>query len=351
MPTKKKTTVIPTDATPAYKGFLPDMTCRGFQYEADKTYNTDSAELCEVGFHACEYPLDVFGYYPPATSVYREVDLHGDVKKGDDKTCATGITIKAALDLPGFIKAAVEFTFNRAKSTDLVRTDEDQSAASATGDQSAASATGYQSAASATGDRSAASATGYRSAASATGDQSAASATGYRSAASATGDQSAASATGDQSAASATGYRSAASATGYRSAASATGYRSAASATGYRSAASATGDQSAASATGCRSAASATGDQSAASATGDQSAASATGDRSAASATGDQSVAAAFGLHSKAMSNENGMVIVTWWDAEAERKRVTVAYVGENGIKAHTWYRCDDAGLLVEVAS
>lgn len=49
----------------AYKGFNKDMTCRGFQYEEGKTYETDKAELCKEGFHACENPLDCFNYYAP----------------------------------------------------------------------------------------------------------------------------------------------------------------------------------------------------------------------------------------------------------------------------------------------
>lgn len=34
----------------AYKGFNKDMTCRGFQYEIGKTYETDEADLCNSGF-------------------------------------------------------------------------------------------------------------------------------------------------------------------------------------------------------------------------------------------------------------------------------------------------------------
>lgn len=43
----------------AYKGFNKDMTCRGFQYEVGKTYETDEADLCNSGFHACKNPLEL----------------------------------------------------------------------------------------------------------------------------------------------------------------------------------------------------------------------------------------------------------------------------------------------------
>ena len=57
-----------------YKGFNKDMTCRGFQYEEGKEYkHSGEVKACKGGFHACESPLDCFGYYPPATSVYHEV--------------------------------------------------------------------------------------------------------------------------------------------------------------------------------------------------------------------------------------------------------------------------------------
>ena len=59
-----------------YKGFDKDLKCRDFQYEIGKTYEEPTAELCEKGFHACEYPLDVFEYYAPGEmSRYCEVDL------------------------------------------------------------------------------------------------------------------------------------------------------------------------------------------------------------------------------------------------------------------------------------
>ena len=235
-----------------YKGMDQNMQCRGFQYEVGKKYETEDAEVCEKGFHACEYPLDVFNYYPPAGSRFFEVEQSGKLSKSgnDSKVASTKIKIGAEISIAGLVKAAVEYTKERAKEVP---------GGHATGDQGAASATGNWGAASATGNWGAASATGYQGAASATGSWGAASATGY------------------QGAASATGYQGAASATGYWGAASATGNRGAASATGNWGAASATGDQGAASATGSWGAASATGYQGAASATGKDSVALAAG--------------------------------------------------------------------------
>ena len=62
----------------AFKGFNKDLTCRGYQYEEGKEFHTERAECCDTGFHACEYPLDCFGYYDPAHSVYHEVELSGE---------------------------------------------------------------------------------------------------------------------------------------------------------------------------------------------------------------------------------------------------------------------------------
>lgn len=45
----------------AYKGFRENLTCRDFQYEEGKEYETEVAKSCVSGFHACEHPLDVFG--------------------------------------------------------------------------------------------------------------------------------------------------------------------------------------------------------------------------------------------------------------------------------------------------
>ena len=95
----------------AYKGFNKDMTCRGFQFKEGETYTEDKAKLCESGFHACERPLDVFGYYAPNESVYHEVELDGvcETRRDDTKVCAKQIKIGAAVDVKGLIKAQFEY--------------------------------------------------------------------------------------------------------------------------------------------------------------------------------------------------------------------------------------------------
>ena len=99
----------------AYKGFNTDMTCRGKQYEEGEEYEEQSAEACERGMHACEYPLDCFGYYPPGSSVYHEVEQSGKISKnGDDtKVASSKMKIGARLDIRGIVSAAIEYTKSR----------------------------------------------------------------------------------------------------------------------------------------------------------------------------------------------------------------------------------------------
>ena len=231
-----------------YKGFNKYMTCRGFQYEEGKEYEEESVEVCDHGFHACEYPLDCLGYYSPSESVYHEVEQSGEIQKHseDTKVASTKIKIGAEISIAGLVKAAIEYTVKRVNKD--AESDEKYGASSATGDYGASSATGDYGASSATGYKGASSATGYKGASSATGDYGASSATGYKGASSATGDYGASSATGDYGASSATGYKGASSATGYKGASSATGDKGASSATGTCGASSATGYKGASSA-------------------------------------------------------------------------------------------------------
>ncbi len=149
-----------------YKGFDKNLKCRDFQYEVGKSYEEPEAKLCKKGFHACEYPLDVFKYYAPADSRYCEVELDGvdDSKcSNDTKKCGTKIAVKAEVGIAGIIKAAVDFTMSKITDNKTNTNTGDRSATTVEGNYSAATNTGNYSAATNTGDYSAATVEGKES--------------------------------------------------------------------------------------------------------------------------------------------------------------------------------------------
>ena len=231
----------------AYKGFDKNLKCRDYQYEIGKTFeHKGKVEACESGFHACEYPLDVFSYYPPSSSRFAIVKMHGETSKDSDDTkiASAKITIETEIKLPEMINRAVDWIKNKVN----------------WGDDKASN----------------------------------------------------------------TGYRSAATNTGYQSAATNTGYQSAATNTGY---------------------------QSAATNTGNRSAATNTGDWSAAEVSGCGSVAIAIGWNSKSKADNDGAIVCVYRDCNGNLMHIKASKVGENGIKANTWYTLDANGEFIEVES
>ena len=287
-----------------YKAFDKDLSCRGFKYEVGKEYEeTGDIKACEKGFHACPYPLDVFGYYAPAGSRFCEVEQSGKIDDSEsDKVCSSKIRIGAELDIRGLVKAAISFVKERC--TNECNAEPGKPATA--GDYGAATA-------------------GYRGAATA-GNYGAATA-GYSGAATA-GNYGAATA-GDSGAATA----------GDRGAATA-GYRGAATA-GYRGAATA-GDSGAATA-GNYGAATA-GDSGAATA-GDYGAATARGKAS----TGSNGLSMARGNNVQVKGGIGAILVI------AEEREDTcdivdwkAVLVDGEVVKADTWYRLEN-GELVEV--
>ena len=137
-----------------YKGTDKNMRCKGLQYEIGKAVTIDGGvKLCERGLHACEMPLDVLNYYPPATSRYFEAELEGVTaeKRDDTKRVGNRLELKAELSIASLVKAQIEYVKERATPKDTEHATGDWGAASATGNQGAASATGNWGAASATG--------------------------------------------------------------------------------------------------------------------------------------------------------------------------------------------------------
>ena len=164
----------------AYKGFNADMTCRDFQFEEGKTYEHEGeVKLCESGFHACEDPLDIFGYYAPSGSEFHEVELDGvsDEREDDTKVVAKKITIGARLSIDKIIKACIQIRFSKYEKE--LNNSGDKGVASNSGNYGVASNSGYSGVAFNSGNRGVAFNSGNYGAASNSGKHSIAISVGY----------------------------------------------------------------------------------------------------------------------------------------------------------------------------
>lgn len=83
--------------------------------------------------------------------------------------------------------------------------------------------------------------------------------------------------------------------------------------------------------------------------TGDWSAATNTGYWSAAEVSGKQSIAVALGWQSKAKASIDGAIVCVYRNDHGELIHIKASKVGENNIKADTWYTLDEFGEFVEV--
>lgn len=128
--------------TIAFKGFDHKWQCRGFQYAVDESYeHAGKVQACHSGFHACEMPLNVFDYYPPASdgllNSFALVECSGEIHRdgGDSKIAAARIHIKAELSIPQLVGHMVSWVMGQIDKSI-------PQAATNTGDRSAATNTG-----------------------------------------------------------------------------------------------------------------------------------------------------------------------------------------------------------------
>ena len=280
-----------------FKGFDKSLSCRGFKYEVGKTYDLKGeVECCKRGFHFCEYPLEVFDYYPPCASRFCQVEGGGsvDASKVDSKVATSHIHVLSEIDLNGLIDEGVKYILNKADCYGGKTIN--------TGDYSISTRKTRYSVATNSGDSSAATNTSY---------QSAAINSGINSSATNSGKQSVATNSGDSSAATNTGYQSVATNSGYQSAATNTGTQSVATNSGYKSAATNSGDFSVSTNSGINSSAINTGDFSSATNSGSQSAAISTGAQSLATVQGNESVAIVTGKDSMACGALGSWIVLT----------------------------------------
>ena len=240
----------------AYKGFLPKLTCLGFQYEEGKTYRTSGVKLCEHGFHSCLEPLDVWQFYGPTTSVFHQVDTGGAVESSEHKQCTEEITIGRRLHLQELLEAQSDYLWSKLemlpknterevvcspKDQPFVRVDGDWSVAAAAGQDAIAAASRFGSIAAIVSEHGSSITTGSNSVSVVSGPDTKASSIGEESMAIARGRGSSAAASGGYSIAVGNGLGGYSVATGACSTVVATGSDGSALATGNRSVAIATG--------------------------------------------------------------------------------------------------------------
>ena len=94
----------------------------------------------------------------------------------------------------------------------------------------------------------------------------------------------------------------------------------------------------------------ASGNSSKLAASGNSSKLAASGYSSQLAASGYSSIAACIGLHGKVKAGKLGAIALTRWIGSEKRYRISVGYVGENGIKPDVWYSLNEDGEFVEVA-
>lgn len=103
-----------------YKAFKPGLICKDKQYKENAIATEKKAEPCECGIHFCENPFDVLDYYPLITedgkfTDFAEVEaLDAPITDDGKKYCTTKLKIGAKLSFAGFVKACIDFVYEKA---------------------------------------------------------------------------------------------------------------------------------------------------------------------------------------------------------------------------------------------
>ena len=95
----------------AYKGFEPDLSCRGYRFVMGKNV-TPEANCASNGFHCAENPLDCLSYYGDMNrSIYCLVQPGGDIDEDDrdSKIACTELTILRRLTRKEFFLHALAY--------------------------------------------------------------------------------------------------------------------------------------------------------------------------------------------------------------------------------------------------
>ena len=102
-----------------YKGFAPGLVCLKKQYAENTVFEEEKAEVCHCGMHFCQNPFDVLDYYDlvrddGSFNDFAEVEALADTKTDDNKKfCTTKLKVGAKLSFAGFVKACVDFIYEK----------------------------------------------------------------------------------------------------------------------------------------------------------------------------------------------------------------------------------------------
>jgi hypothetical protein len=106
-----------------YKGYKKGLICcPGYikkQYAENTIFEEDNAVICESGMHFCENPLDVLDFYPLIDNngdfiEVTDVEALDEAKTNDNKKyCTKKLKVGVKLSFSAFVKAAIDFIFEK----------------------------------------------------------------------------------------------------------------------------------------------------------------------------------------------------------------------------------------------
>ena len=355
-----------------YKGFDKNLKCMNKQYELNKTFTEEKAELCHYGMHFCTFPLDCLVYYPSDCNISRYAKVRADdVIKGseEDTKCVTKkLTIENEVDICYLAEASVEYirkvidnkpsmhllenagykkcknggVFTNNKTCTLLTSEFDLSTTINTANWSISVTNGIKSIAINHGDYSTAITNRFGSIAVVNGLKSIAVTNECYSIAVSNSDYTVTVAKSGSSIAANSGFRSISISEDYNSIAANSNSHSVSKTTRYSSISATSDDQSSSINTGDKSVAVVSGNYSNSTNFGNESAAISLGYQSVASTTGKNSVAFAFGPKNIAKGEIDEWIILSEWDESPTNnslKEIKAFKVDNKAIKANTFYR------------
>ena len=98
-----------------FKGFNKGLVCRDKQYEENKVFEEDTAEIYKSGMHFCKTPFDVLDYYPlfnnnGEPNEFAEVEALDETETDDNKKyCTKKLKIGGKIRFADFVKLGVEY--------------------------------------------------------------------------------------------------------------------------------------------------------------------------------------------------------------------------------------------------